>query len=763
MDQSFADIDGVIFLIGTASDPDGTIVSYLWEQTSGTMVLLASADDSVAAFTAPEVLADETLTFQLTVTDDDGATGHDTVFVTVTPPPSPGTISGTLRVGEGAVLDGDTRDEFDSIVENNSIQGQRIPINVPFTVAGHVDDLEDPVDVYHITVVDSTNIGLAIGDPGAADLDIFLADTNGTIITATFGNGRFESMGTGYIVSEEEFLVMVRAWTGASNYVLSFRTYDPMAFSQHSESDLRLDAELVPNEIIVEYREEFDDTQQDDLLASLEVAIAGDVGADVELAEIAVSPSGPILLEYQPTAVAELQLDSVSGDGGTESLRYATPEMAEKAEMLQAIKRLGSDPAVSYAEPNFINHALLVPNDTRYGEQEHYSLINLPAAWDITTGSDDVVIAVIDSGIRPHVDLWGRVFRREGFLNTPGNVVGYDFVHARRNPGDGDGIDPDPIEPAGLSPDQNFHGSHVAGTIGAETNNGQGVAGVTWQGELMPLRVLNGSGNGSNYDIAQAILYAAGLANNSRSLPFQSANIINLSLGPSNPDCKPMRPVGRALREAIELAINSGVHVVVAAGNNDCDVPVPMSTIDGVITVSAVDNNGEKASFSNYGPTIDVAAPGVGVLSTTSDDSDFPSVYSVYERYSGTSMAAPHVAGVLALMLSVNPNLTPRLVSWLIHGTFPVPGSRYPIGPITQDLGLPGRDDIYGYGLIDARKAVLAAHRTLRIGTKPGGQPILSASPDSLDFGDYRTESLIYVSNIGTGGELAIGSVTTDQ
>ena len=156
-------------------------------------------------------------------------------------------------------------------------------------------------------------------------------------------------------------------------------------------------------------------------------------------------------------------------------------------------------PPCHMRSPNYISHALLIPDDPRYVDQWHYPLINLPAAWDITTGSDDVVIAVIDSGIRPHVDLWDRVLRETRFIGPgPGDVVGYDFIRP---------IDPDPIDPAGLR--SSFHGTHVAGTIGAETNNGQGVAGVTWQGKIMPLRVLNSSGSGKHYDIIQAIYYAA--------------------------------------------------------------------------------------------------------------------------------------------------------------------------------------------------------------------------------------------------------------
>ena len=744
---SVAEAGVIVFLIGTASDPDGTIVSYLWEQTDGTMVSLADADSPTAMFTAPDVSVDETLTFGVTVVDDDGAMRRATVSVTVTAiPSSPGTISGTLSIGEGSVLDSDIKVAFDPAAENNSLQGQSLGLAFPVTVAGHVNDLDDNVDIYRITLLAPTDILLKIGDWPAADLDLYLANTSGEIIDASIGGKRFESIEIGD-GSQQEFLVTVHAPSGASNYVLSFGMHDPSTFSRAGGEGLRLDSEFVANEAIVELTEELDSAQADALL--------GSILGDVEFAESVASPSGIILIELQDMGAA--QLDSELGDSSVGPLRYATPEMAEKARTLQTIKRLGSDPDVSFAEPNFIAHTLLIPDDPRYSDQWHYPLVNLPAAWDITIGSDDVVIAVIDTGIRPHADIWDRVLRETRFIGPgPGDVIGYDFVRLKANPGDGDGIDPDPIEPVIRHPDQGYHGTHVAGTIGAETNNGQGVAGVTWRGKIMPLRALNPRGGGNSYDLAQAIYYAAGLANNSRSLPSRRADIINMSIGLLGGKCESKRI--RALENAIKQALDSGVHVVVAAGNDNCDEPEPMSTIDGVITVSAVDENRRKARFSNYGRKIDVAAPGVKILSTVSDHSQFPSVKSDYKRKNGTSMAAPHVAGVLALMLSVNPDLTPDDINRLLAGTHP----HVSAGPITRDLGAPGRDDVFGHGLIDALKAVRAAQELL-----PAGHvrlPKLSVSPDILNFGEYRTQAFTHVANANDGsGELIIRSVTTDK
>ena len=813
LSASARDPDGAVpeYLADASSDTDDTIANYRWEQTDGPTVALAGSNSPTAMFTAPHVTATESLTFRITVSDHEGALGRNMVSVTVTTSDNSGIISGTLIVGEGSFSDGDTKDIFDPVLENNSLQGQRIPLTLPYTVTGHVNHIDDEVDVYHVTLPALTYIELKTGDWPDADLDLYLADTTGEIIDASIGYERFEVIGidslpeegfSGVIPEEffdmveedlpgaveedlrgmgqedlpgaveEGFLVMVRAATGASNYVLSLRTHDTVSLGEAYGPGLRLGADFHPDNIIVEFREGLDQVQRNALVSSIAGDVSAIIAGNVQFVEEVVPPSGPILLNFQDTfsdrhSLAEL--DSPIGDSGIGPLHHATPEDARKARMLHAIKRLGSNPDSLYAEPNFINHALLIPNDPRYIDQWHYPLINLPAAWDITTGSDDIVIAVIDSGVVDHDDLWDRLLYGRGFLTTSGNLIGYDFIRDPESARDGDGIDPDPNDPDVLGSKTKFHGTHVAGTIGAATNNSLGVAGVTWQGKIMPLRVIDPSRSATHYDIAQAILYAARLQNSSNSLPARFADIINLSLGPKG--CQ-HHSLSGVVRGAIERAIESGVHVVVAAGNDNCPLPVPMSRIDGVIAVSAVNRGGEKAWFSNYGPTIDVAAPGTSVLSTSSvliedafhfgivSGGFFPD-FSRYESKNGTSMAAPHVAGVLALMLAVNPDLTPDDVNRLLAGTHPHPGA----GPIVRDLGAPGRDDNFGHGLIDAYKAVRTARAMLP--KPPRGQPLLSVLTDSLYFPQYVSrieakEDYIFVRNVG-GGQLYISNVTTDS
>ena len=212
----------------------------------------------------------------------------------------------------------------------------------------------------------------------------------------------------------------------------------------------------------------------------------------------------------------------------------------------------------------------------------------------------------------------------------------------------------------------------------------------------------------------------------------------------------------------------AGVIVVVAAGNDNCREPAPMSTVEGVISVSAVDHFG-RAPYSNFGPTVDVAAPGGntetdrdgdgypdGVLSVEANDTHAP-VQHEYGFLEGTSMAAPHVAGVVALMLAVNPDLTADDVNALLAGTHGDPGA----APITRDWGPPGRDDAFGHGLIDAGKAVTVAQRISGGGAGTPTDPVLSVSPTSLYFGAVAGVLRMRLSNVG-GGLLTVQSVQTD-
>ncbi|WP_128894380.1 S8 family serine peptidase [Longirhabdus pacifica] len=252
---------------------------------------------------------------------------------------------------------------------------------------------------------------------------------------------------------------------------------------------------------------------------------------------------------------------------------------------------------VEYAEPIVEYKALFTPNDPLYSSNQYGpQMMNAEQAWDITQSDSSVLVAVIDTGVQDdHPDLIGKV------------VPGYDFIDNDNDPYDEQG-----------------HGTHVSGTVAALTNNGIGVAGTAPNAKILSVRVLNSSGSGSNLGVSQGIVYAAD----------NGADIINLSLGGSSPSS--------AVEDAVNYAWNKGVVVVAAAGNTPSTRPSYPAYYEKSIAVAATDANDQIAYFSTYGDWVDVAAPGVNVISTQ--------LGGGYVSYSGTSMATPHTAGVAALL-----------------------------------------------------------------------------------------------------------------
>lgn len=302
-----------------------------------------------------------------------------------------------------------------------------------------------------------------------------------------------------------------------------------------------------------------------------------------------------------------------------------------------------------YTEPHYLYltnetaDEAIVPNDALYSRYQ-WNLPSIAAekGWTVSKGDEGVIIAVLDTGVQSnHPDLKGKLIQGTNIVNT------------------------------GSAPDDDVgHGTHVTGIIGASVNNGEGVAGVSWYNKIMPVKVLDSSGAGSTYSVAQGIIWAVD----------HGAKVINMSLG--------NYAQAEFLHDAIKYAYERDVVLIAASGNDNTQRPGYPAAYPEVFAVAATNNNKEKASFSNYGDYIDVAAPGDSIAST------YPG--SQYAALSGTSMASPHVAALAGLIRSVNPDLTNEEVMEVMRVS-------------ARDLGDEGKDIYFGYGEIDLDKALHAA------------------------------------------------------
>jgi subtilisin family serine protease len=336
-------------------------------------------------------------------------------------------------------------------------------------------------------------------------------------------------------------------------------------------------------------------------------------------------------------------------------------------------------PGIKYAHPNWVTQTALEPNDPFYDtEQYGPQIIEAPGAWDVTTGDSSVVLAVADTGLNFNHEDFGA----GAIWVNPGEVAGNGVDD------DGNGyIDDvngwDALNDDNTMTDQNGHGSHVAGTAAARLDNGVGMAGMA-NVRIMTIQVFNSGGGGTWEAIAEAAFYATD----------NDASLLSYSGGGGGGD--------GLLEDAAQYAWDNGMPFVAAAGNNNSNSPFYPAYYPTVLAISGTDANDNRYTSSNYGEWLDVAAPGVNVFSC------WQGAQNSYNTITGTSMSTPHVSGTVALMLSVNPDLTPQDVRDLLREN-------------AVDLGDPGFDILFGWGRIDAQATLEAVFPpTLKIAFPEG-------------------------------------------
>lgn len=366
----------------------------------------------------------------------------------------------------------------------------------------------------------------------------------------------------------------------------------------------------------------------------------------------------------------------------------------DRAEAEQLMRAIAADPAVEYVEVDQILHPAWTPNDpslnNQWGFVGTYG-IKAPQAWDLSRGAG-TVIAILDTGSTSHPDL------------NANTLPGYDFITNSSVAGDGGGRDSDASDPGDFTSGNNssWHGTHVAGTAAAVTNNATGGAGTAPEAKLVHARVL-GRGGGATSDIADAVIWASGGTVSGVPANPNPAEVINLSLGGSG-------TCGTTMQNAINGAVSRGTTVVIAAGNSNANTSnFTPANCANVIAVASTTNTGARSSFSNYGTLIDIAAPGSSIYSTLNSGTSTPGNPS-YASYNGTSMAAPHVAGVVALMQSAaSCALTPAQIETIIKNT----ATPFPATP----------DKVIGPGILNAHAAVQGAIAACGGGGTPDPEP----------------------------------------
>ena len=706
----------------------GSLIAYRWAFPDGV--------DQIGELVTYTFQQSGSYTVELEVEDDSGQSDIARVTINVVDRNDRFDISGTVSSMAYTDVDSDINDPNAPYSSNDGgrddeVQELKNPVNLsgfasnaPTRWPGdRFDNDADEQDHFRIHLEDGDYVSLVVGDYLYSDLDLYLyAAGTMDLVSYSDSGSDVESL---QVQEDGDYIVVVEAVRGFTSYRLSVGA-DSVITGLSAQGN---SADFAENQVILKMKESSGPELLKPFTEDAQIETSHRRTHRAMLGRI--NPLNPQTHNKLWGKMRE--------EGFGARLLKTNPVSAAKLKTIKAIKRFRAQEGVQFAEPNYRIDKQLTPTDPYFDFQWYLQSLQLPQVWDVTIGDPDVVIAVVDTGIYlNHPDLRDQL------------VDGYDFISEAENAGDGDGLDPDPSDMGTGSSFSSWHGTHVTGIAVAEMNNFRGVVGVAPGSRVMPLRAIGAEG-GLTYDVMQAVRFAAGLENDSGTVPVRPADIINLSLGGEGYSAAPS--------ELYKELYDRGIFVVASSGNQNTGMPMYPASYEGVISVGSATLVGERASYSNTGLSLDIMAYGGDMSSDENNDGYLDGILSTlvfedgfsldadYSLSEGTSMASPQVSAVIALMKAAYPQLTPELFDSLLIN-----------GQLTNDSGAPGRDNEFGYGIIDGLKALEAAQE-LANGSETAA---VVADRIALVFDRTSPEKSLRLKSIGNGN-VAIESIVASE